>query len=156
METCVGCGRHRGSPCGECLELLDGDIVVSRSLILEWLALLLSAGLVSFDIYLLDEMGIEPRILWMNVFFFLPAVWAVQRLTRPYRFRLRRETVEIRRVLSGSVTLPLGRVDSDLGCLVDLPRNRRFRVGEAKFPGAERFHRALRVRRARVSGVPTT
>jgi len=119
------------------------------------LSCLLSGGM--FLLYL-DARDFPPgglRILFFALILLLPAVWGGRSLTKPFRYRLDRETLDIQRVLGTSEILDLWRVESDLGHVVDIARNRRFWVGLAKFPGADRFHRALRVRRARVAGSRT-
>ena len=73
--------------------------------------------------------------------------WSVHSLRAPHWIRLDDDGLTLAWFPWKRETLPVSGVESHLGHLVDLRENRRFHVGEAKFSGAEKLHRALRVRR---------
>ena len=69
-------------------------------------------------------------------------------MKEPHRLTLVGDRLELTSFLSGTKRLPVAQFESDKGSIVHVPTHTRIRVGTARFDGADRFHRALRVRRA--------
>jgi membrane protein implicated in regulation of membrane protease activity len=82
----------------------------------------------------------------------VPLVWADRRMRQPHLLRLVRERLELTSDLGGKRVLPLDRVEDDKGVVVDLETRTRIVVGARRYDGAEDFHRALRARKALLTG----
>jgi len=129
---------------------------VRRSLLVEGLVLLACLAGVTLEVGFFRDAGyvgtwyLEAAVV---TFVILGGAWVLRSLLRPWWFHLDDRGLTFSTVLGGRQALSLCDLGSHLGHVVDLRRNRRFQVGEDRFPGAEKLHRAIRVRRA-MEGLP--
>lgn len=150
LETrCAGCGYRGEEICPNCRDLPAGEIAITGSQGLEWAFAVLGAVLLAVCLLLASSYGLfgtSRLISAVATVGLFSLAWGARGLRRPRRIRLVADHLEIVRAFGRDVRVPLTRVRDDLGCVVLDPENVRIRVGEARYPGAADFHRALRVR----------
>ena len=123
---------------------------VRRSLMFEFGAFAFSVAGSAVAWWVMSQFP-DPWDRWFYVplaFVLFGGPWSIRSLARPWWFRVDDRGVTVARFLGGRETLPFSSIESHLGNVVDVRRNRRFWVGEARFADAEKLHRAIRVRKS--------